>query len=141
MRIRPHVLKSEAECDCGCGAMPYDKWLDVVEKFIVECNFSIPISSMARCKAYTAKIGSKETSAHRFYKDTDIHWVTNGNSFGAADLKCRDSGRRMIVVTTAINLMNQGLINNIEVCDRHIHIAYVPKGHKHYMKMYWGRSV
>jgi len=96
---------------------------------------------MARCKAYNTKIGSKETSAHRFYRDTDLNWIISGKAFGAADLKCRDGKKRMAMLSTAVLLKDLGLINNIEVCDRHIHIAFVPKGHKHYGKCYHGMSV
>lgn len=129
-RVRPHILRSEATCNCGCEGVQGDLWLDIVNTLIDICGFPIGISTMYRCNIYNDEIGGVDDSPHKEKHGT----------YGAADLKCHDSKKRMILLRNIMELEKLGDINHVEVCNGHIHIANVPMMHRCYESCHWGES-
>jgi uncharacterized protein YcbK (DUF882 family) len=68
------------------------------------CDFPWRVSAGFRTKAHNKKLGGAAKSFH-----------LTGE---AADIACRDSERRYLIVAAAI----QAGIKGIEVCDGHIHL-------------------
>ena len=129
-RIRKHITKEEAYCRCGCGLIQGDIWLDVVDTLIDMCGFQIGISTMARCIVYNRKVGGVEDSPH----------LERYGTCGAADLKCWGHKKRMVILKNIMILEKLGEINQIEICDGHVHIANVPMMHRLYESCNWGKS-
>ena len=129
--LRSHILESEAYCPCGCGLVPSSESLDWMNEFIEDCGFSIPISVLARCPEYNAKIGGVADSPH----------ITVTTGYGAGDYKQRNPKKRMKMIEVAIGMFLDGFINQIECCDRHIHIARVPPDHRLAGCFSWGQSL
>lgn len=129
-RVRPRITSKEAFCRCGCGVKPSDGWLDTVNLYLVMYGKPMRISTIYRCDKYNAKIGGVKDSPHR-YKTKD---------YGGADYRCRSPIIRMKLVIIAIAFYLIGKINQIEICNYHIHIAKVPKSHRLAGLCNWGKS-
>lgn len=54
----------ELNCNCGCGLLPPQEFVNKLYAIRLICGFPLPVTSCARCKTYNPKIGGKEGSAH-----------------------------------------------------------------------------
>jgi len=130
-RVRPHITVQEAFCRCGCGLIQSDKTLDWVNMYIELCGFSIPISTLARCRNYNRKVGGVDDSPHQLIE-------VPGE--GAGDFKARNPHKRMKMIDAAMALAHLGFINQVECADRHIHLAKLPDDHRLAGCFNWGKS-
>ena len=129
-RVRPHITVKEAYCRCGCGLIQSDETLDWIDYFIEKCSFSLKITTSARCKVYNAKIGGVDDSPHKLTK----------KGKGAGDFANRNPKRRWKMIDVALKMAELGYINQIECCDRHMHLAKVPPSHRLAGCFNWGKS-
>lgn len=129
-RIRSRILLSEATCPCGCGRQPNPGWLDATNLWLELCGFPVGISNMARCYTYNRKIKGSSRSPHKLIKE----------DYGATDGKQRNPRKRAKMLEAAFALWHLGLINHMEVCDGHIHIAKVSPTHPYCGLIHWGKS-
>lgn len=129
-RIRPHILQSEAYCRCGCGLIQSDKTLNWVDQFVESCGFSIAISTLARCTKYNTRIRGVDDSPHLLTED----------GLGGGDFKQRNPKKRMVMINKAMAMVELGIINQVECCDRHMHLAKVPDDHRLAGCFNWGKS-
>lgn len=129
-RLRSHITEKEAFCRCGCGLKPSEDWLDTVNIFLDLYGKPVGISTMYRCKKYNKRIGGVKDSPHQYSK----------SDLGGADIKCRSPKSRDRIIYIAMAMKHLGFLNQIEVCNYHIHIAKVPKSHRLAGLMNWGKS-
>lgn len=54
----------ELNCNCGCGLLPPQDFVNKLYAIRIICGFPLLVSSCARCKKYNPKEGGKEGSAH-----------------------------------------------------------------------------
>ena len=129
-RIRPHITEREAHCRCSCGKVTNDGFLTIIDALLSRYGKPCRINCMVRCDEYNTKIGGSKTSGH----------LENKHGYGAADLRCNNPIDRAIMLPIAIFYFDAGIINHIEVCDGHLHVAKVPLDHPHAGKIHWGKS-
>ena len=53
-----HVDSDRLACQCGCGMLPEQDFMDKVEILRVRCGFPLPVTSAARCPEYNAKVSA-----------------------------------------------------------------------------------
>lgn len=127
--VRTNISVREAACPC-CGELPNDRLLDRLQALRDACGFPLPFTSIYRCPIHNKTIGGHPTSVHKL--------GAQDNDYGAADIGIhkRYSKKRFIILIAALDLG----FNNLEVCDRHIHIGIAPSGHPQAISLYWGVS-
>lgn len=127
--IWPNISIEEATCSC-CGEMASAELLDKIQAFRDACGFPIPFTSIYRCDEYNEKIGGSQYSLHL----VSVH----NDGYGAVDcgISKEQSKNRWAMLIAARQLG----INNLEVCDGHIHIGWAPHGHVMQHRLYWGVS-
>jgi hypothetical protein len=113
-----HVTRKESECPCGCGLVANKFTLTMADAYIQRLGSPTRITCLPRCERYNKKIGGFSKSAH-----------LQQEGYGAGDFAYGDSNKRTRMILTAIEWFNAKLINNVEICDKHIHLGLVPEGH------------
>ncbi|KKM70854.1 hypothetical protein LCGC14_1436640 [marine sediment metagenome] len=134
--LRRNITIDEAICPCSCGATPSSALLDNIQSLRDRVGFALPFNSIVRCPPYNRKIGGSIISAHLLSLEV--------GPFGAVDIGIKPRSRKdggypdktFRIITVAKELG----ANNIEVCDGHIHIGWVPFEHPMFETLYWGRS-
>ena len=139
-RIRPNILITEAACDCVCGLMPSEKHLDRTQHVIGQYGKGIPISTMARCNTYNKDIGGVDDSPHKLSEQFDQSVPDKDRGYGATDYTCRDGHSRANLMNILYPMFLAGIINHLEICDRHVHAAKVPDNHRLAGQVNWGKS-
>ncbi len=127
--VRKNISRKEAECP-HCGLLPSEEFLHLLQRLRDAYGGPLHFTSIFRCTTYNRDIKGYKYSAHKVKK--------KNAAYGAADIRVGRyyNRRRWIIVTLAIKLG----FNNIEVCDKHIHVGRVPEDHMVYHKMPWGIS-
>ncbi len=127
--IWPNISVEEATCPC-CGEMASAALLDKIQKFREMVGFAIPFTSIFRCSLYNGSIKGSKYSLHL---DS-----ANPDEYGAVDcgIDKSESHNRWAMLNVARTLG----ANNIEVCDKHMHIGWAPMGHVMQNRLYWGVS-
>lgn len=131
MRVRSHITSGEAHCRCGCLIISGAEWLDITNFLIISCGFSIPITTMVRCIAYNRKVGGVTDSPHLPQDRSEL---------GASDFRCRSPVKRMVIISSIMNLVHMGFVNQVEIADSHIHMACVKRGHRLNNLFNYGKS-
>ncbi len=134
--LRRNISMSEGMCPCSCGAIASSPFLDRVQELRDRVGFALPFKSIVRCVNYNHKISGSSITAHLHSSEPDV--------YGAIDTGIKPRSRKdygepdkvFRIVTVAILLG----ANNIEVCNAHIHIGWVPFGHPMFETIYWGKS-
>ena len=134
--LRRNISVKEGSCPCGCNTVASDALLDNAQLLRDRVGFSLPFSSIVRCKTYNKKIGGSSVSVHLLSLEP--------GPYGALDIKIRprsrkDDGQPDKVFRIVVVALQLGA-NNIEVCDGHVHIAWTPFGHPMFETVYWGKS-
>ena len=116
-----HVTSKEAHCPCGCGLISTAWVMGIADVFINAMGFPIKINCMDRCDKYNLRLGGFKQSPH----------IIRQPGYGAIDFSY---GSRTKITNTPMFLkafywFEIGIINHIEICDRHLHIANIPGGH------------
>lgn len=83
---------------------------------------------MVRCVDYNKAIGGSVYSPHLL--------TAGPGPYGAVDIGTTSPVLRFAIFTTAWLLG----FNHYEICDRHIHLGFVPDGHPLKNKINWGKS-
>lgn len=127
--VSDNFSRKEAECPC-CEVLPSISFVNRLQGLRNEYGKPMHITSMYRCPTHNRKIKGYKESVHM------VKLV--GAGYGGADIKCAryDNTKRWEIITLALA---HGF-NNIEVCDKHIHIGRVPPTHSGYNKIAWGVS-
>lgn len=135
-RLRRNITVGEATCPCGCLAVASDTLLDNAQLLRDRVGFALPFNSIVRCPAYNRSIGGSTLSAHLLSLEK--------GPFGATDIgikpRARSDGGYPDKTFRIIAVAKELGANNIEVCDGHIHIGWVPFNHAMFETLYWGRS-
>ena len=126
MNLRKNISEKEAECP-HCKKLPSDLFLDKLQELRDACGFALPFKSIYRCPEHNKAIGGSDDS---------VHITETALAFGAADIGMINPRMRMQVIGTALILG----FNNIEICDKHIHVGMAPPGSRQIDCMYWGIS-
>lgn len=127
--IRENISRREAACPC-CDELPSDRLLDRLQAIRELCGFPLKFTSIYRCPNYNKSIGGHMNSAHQL--------GVQENPYGAADigLHKRYAKKRFKLVFGFYRLK----FNNLEVCNGHIHVGFVPPSHPMENSLYWGIS-
>ena len=126
--LRRNITQREGSCHCGCGKTASAPFLDRVQELRDRAGVAMPFTSMVRCVDHNADIGGSPDSPHL---------LTSGpGPYGAVDIACTNPAKRWVweVIARAVGF------NQIEVCDKHMHFALVPEGHKLKNFLNWGVS-
>lgn len=67
-----HFSKEEMNCNCGCGFVPPQEFMDRLEKLREAWGKPMTITSAARCRTYNAKVGGVPDSQHVLGHAVDI---------------------------------------------------------------------
>ena len=134
--MRRNISASEGDCKCGCGTVPSPAYLDLFQALRDRVGFSLPFTSMTRCMDHNEASGGSAISPHLLCPDP--------GPYGAADIGIKprsrkDGGEPDKVFRIVVAALSLGA-NNIEVCDAHIHIGWVPHSHPMFETGYWGES-
>lgn len=71
--MTPHFSAAELACQCGCGMLPQQSFMDEVERLRVALGFAMPVTSGARCPAHNAKVsGTGRTGPHTTGRAIDV---------------------------------------------------------------------
>ena len=127
--VRENISRKEAECP-HCGVLPSNWFLDLLQKLRTAYGKPLHFTSMYRCSVYNRRL-----KGYRY----SVHMVNIANAaYGGTDIRIGryHNRKRWVVYTLALKLG----FNNLEVCDRHIHIGRVPDHHPGYNKIIWGIS-
>ncbi len=127
--IWPNISVEEASCS-HCGQMASAELLDKIQAFRTACGFPIPFTSICRCEEHNEDIGGSKYSLHLLSMNKD--------GYGAVDCGVDKSQSRKR--WAMLNAARQLGMNNLEVCDGHIHIGWAPHGHVMEHRLYWGVS-
>jgi len=81
--ITPHFKRSELECHCGCGEMPYtEQALEYLEELRCAAGFNFIVNSGFRCPAHNDRVSSTGLMGpHTQWSDDNI--VVDLKVFGA----------------------------------------------------------
>lgn len=130
-RITPHFRARELWCP-HCHVLPTKAFSDMLESLRVAFGKAINPSSVYRCEVHNKDVGGSRWSAHTY---CNLYDEDNG-PLGAIDIKIvRARKRDRFILLRAIYTLG---FNMVEIADKHIHAAIVPKGHPMYMKHYSG---
>ena len=130
-RITPHFRARELWCP-HCHVLPSQVFSQKLESLRVMYGKPINPSSVYRCEVYNKAVGGSKWSAHPL---GNLYDEDNG-PLGAIDVKITKSKKRdRFILLKAMYALG---FNMIEIADKHIHGAIVPKGHPMYMKHYSG---
>jgi zinc D-Ala-D-Ala carboxypeptidase len=55
---------SELSCKCGCGALPEQRLMDLLDRIREDFKAPIQVTSCMRCKAHNKTIGGAKNSYH-----------------------------------------------------------------------------
>ena len=106
MLVPEYFPDNELACPCGCGTMPDERSVGMIYSFRIIVNEPVILNSAGRCKAYNARRGWAEESAHLI---------------GAFDVKTtREKEFKYIKVAQAVGFTALGINNNTFMhMDRH----------------------
>ena len=62
--LSEHFSSKELACHCGCGFLPTQEFINLLEKIREGFGKPLIINSGARCRTYNTKIGGARFSAH-----------------------------------------------------------------------------
>jgi uncharacterized protein YcbK (DUF882 family) len=128
--ILPRVTESESKCRCGCEVVASLYFLRTISRLLTLYNKPVKITTSYRCPEYNNQIGGVKDSPH----------LLNDAVFGAADLRCYNPIERMKLIKLIMPMVEKGIFNHVEVCDKHIHLARVSSDHRLANMFNWGRS-
>ena len=92
--FRPYFQKSEFDCKCGCGTN-HVHWLflKMLNQAREMANMPFVITSGCRCEKHNKAIGGKPNSSHLSTVDKECF---------AADIRCRNSYERALIIKSAV---------------------------------------
>lgn len=126
--IWPNISMQEATCPC-CGVMASARLLDRIQALRDGCGFTIPFTSIYRCPEYNEKIKGSRLSLHLMSATRE-----DNENHGAVDCGINKSQSKNR--WTILNVARQLGMNNLEVCDGHLHIGWAPHGHAMQNRLY-----
>lgn len=127
--LRPNITEREGSCHCGdCKKVASDSFLNRVQELRDRAGRSLRFTSMVRCPGHNEEIGGAEDSAH-------LESAKPG-PYGAVDIATTDPALRFEIFKIAWQLG----FNHYEICDKHIHIGFLPAGHRLKNVINWGKS-
>lgn len=128
--LRRNISDREGSCRCerDCKKVASFPFLDRVQELRDRAGESMRFTSITRCIDHNADIGGVDDSPHLLSADP--------GPYGAVDIACTDPAKRWTWILIALALG----FNHIEVCDKHLHFAFVPEGHRLKNFLNWWKS-
>lgn len=117
-----YITAKEAHCHCGCGLVANEWLLTISNIYIKNIGSPTPITSLVRCLKHNHSLYKGDTTKYGY--DGSPH-LFNRDGFGAGDFGYRDKRKGSLMFMIAYGLFQAKIINHIEFCNWHIHIANV----------------